>query len=209
MSLRSGALPWLTISMLTLSRASGAGAADDPCAGFKWNVREERAVFSQKAHSSAAGHDAASAPAVKTKTLYDLTLSPQESVKFIVPPGKKGLPDGAFAGLVHFRVPTTGAYRVALDQGFWIDVVSHQALIEATDFTGAHDCAAPRKIVQYNLPAGEDLVLQLSGATKDHVRVAVTPAPAGSAPVGVTSAGAPPPASASAASAPSAPAPAH
>ena len=181
MSLRSRALPWLTLSMLALGAADWATAADDPCAGFKWNVTEERAVFSQKAQSSAAGHDAASAPALKTKTLYDLSLSPEEGVKFVVPPGKKPLPDGAFAGLVHFRVSTTGAYRVALDQGLWIDVVSHQASIEATGFTGAHDCTAPRKIVQYNLPAGEDLMLQISGAKKNHVRVAVTPAPAASA----------------------------
>lgn len=181
MSLRSRALPWLILSMLALGGADWATGADDPCAGYKWNVTQERAVFSQKAHPGTAGHDAASAPALKTKTLYDLSLSPQESVKFIVPPGKKSLPDGAFAGLVHFRVPTGGAYRVALDQGFWIDIVSHQALIESTDFTGAHDCTAPRKIVQYNLPAGEDLVLQFSAATKDHVRVAVTPAPAASA----------------------------
>jgi hypothetical protein len=77
---------------------------------------------------------------------------------------------------VHFRVATAGAYRVSLDQGFWADIVSGQKLLESTDFTGAHGCSAPRKIVQYNLPAGEDLVLQLSGATKDHVRVALTPA---------------------------------
>ena len=176
MSLRT--LAWLTVSMLTLSGTTAAVAADDPCAAFKWNVTEERAVFSQKAQPTAAGRDAASAPAMKTKTLYELSLSPQEGVKFVVPPGKKGLPDGAFAGLVHFRVPTAGAYRVSLDQGFWIDIVSRQALIDSTDFTGAHDCKAPRKIVQYNLPANEDLVLQFSGAAKDTVRVAVTPAAA-------------------------------
>jgi hypothetical protein len=91
---------------------------------------------------------------------------------------KKALTDGAFAGLVHLRVATTGPYRISLDQGFWVDIVSHQKLVESTDFTGAHDCSAPRKIVQYNLPAGEDLVLQLSGAAKDRVRVALTAAPA-------------------------------
>ena len=178
MSLRSKALPWLTLSMLAVGSTTAALAADDPCAGYKWNVTEERAVFSQKPQSTAAGHDAASAPAMKTKTLYELSLSAQDGVKFVVPPGKKGLSDGAYAGLVHFRVPTAGAYRVSLDQGFWIDIVSHQALIDSTDFTGAHDCKAPRKIVQYNLPAGEDLVLQFSGAAKDKVLVAVTPAAA-------------------------------
>jgi hypothetical protein len=164
--------------MLALSGTTAAVAADDPCAGFKWNVTEERAVFSQKAQATAAGRDAASAPAMKTKTLYELSLAPQDGVKFALPPGKKGLPDGAFAGLVHFRVPITGAYRISLDQGFWIDIVSHQALIDSTDFAGAHDCKAPRKIVQYNLPGNEDLVLQLSGAAKDKVLVAVTPSAA-------------------------------
>jgi hypothetical protein len=181
MSLGSGASPWL--AGLVLSAAglitSIAHAADDPCSAFKWNVTEERAVFAQKPQSAVAGRDASSAPVVKTKTLYDLALAPQDSVKFVVPPGKKALPDGAFAGVLLFRVPSAGAYRVSLiNQGFWVDVVGHQQLIDSTDFTGAHDCSAPRKIVQYDLPAGEDLVLQLSGAAKDHVLVAVTPAAA-------------------------------
>lgn len=175
MSAQSTAMSLLAI-WLFVGGATTAAAADDPCTGFKWNVTEERAVFSQKPQSTAAGRDATSAPSMKPQTLYDLSLSPQDSVKFVVPPEKKRLPDGAFAGLVHFRVATAGAYRVSLDQGFWADIVSGQKLLESTDFTGAHGCSAPRKIVQYNLPAGEDLVLQLSGATKDHVRVALTPA---------------------------------
>jgi hypothetical protein len=171
------ALAWLTL-LTWVGCAATATAAEDPCAGFKWNVTEERAAFSQKAQSTAAGRDTTSAPSIKPKTLYELSLSPQDTVKFAAAPGKKMLPDGAFAGLVHFRVPTAGAYRVSLDQGFWVDIVGHQQLIDSTDFTGAHDCSAPRKIVQYNLPAGEDLVLQLSGAAKDRVRVALTAAPA-------------------------------
>jgi hypothetical protein len=165
--------------MLVCVSASPALAADDPCGAFKWNVTEERAVFSQKPEAATAGRDASSAPTLKTKTLYELSLAAQESVKFVAPPGKKGLPDGAFAGVVHLRIPKSGPYRVSLDQGFWVDIVGHNQLIESSDFTGAHACSAPRKIVQYNLPAGEDLVLQLSGATKGRVRVAITPAPAG------------------------------
>ncbi len=179
--LSSKTLPWLAAAWLSVTGTGVALAADDPCAAIKWNITDERAVFAQVARTEAAGHDAATAPAIKTKTLYELSLAPQDGVKFVVPPGKKALPDGAFAGLVHFRVPTSGAYRISLDQGFWVDIVSHQTLIESTDFTGAHDCNAPRKIVQYTLPAGEDLVLQLSGAAKDRVRVAVTPVAAAGA----------------------------
>ncbi len=174
--LRSSALSWLTVVML--AGATVATAADDPCSGFKWNVAREHALFSKAGEPITAGHDLASAPVMKVDQLYELTLSSQDGVKFVLPPGKKGLPDGAFAGLVHFQVPATGAYRVSLDQGFWIDVVGNQKLIESTDFTGSHTCPGPRKIVMYNLPAGQDLVLQLSAATKDHVRVTLTPAPA-------------------------------
>jgi hypothetical protein len=176
MTLRSRALSWLT--MWILSCATVAVAADDPCTGSKWDLKQERALFVGPAETITAGHDAASAPAMKTGKLYELSLAPQDSVKFVSPPGKKALPDGAFAGLVHLQVPAAGSYRISLDAGFWIDVVSHNAVIESTDFTGMSGCNAPRKIVLFNLPASDDLVLQLSGVPKDRVRVTLTPAPA-------------------------------
>ena len=180
MTLRSRALPWLTLplSMLLSSGATVAAAADDPCAGGKWDVTQEHALFLKAPEAVPAGHDLASAPVMKAQKMYELTLTPQSGVTFILPPAKKMLADGAFAGLVHMQVPTAGSYRVSLDQGFWIDVVGHQKLIESTDFTGSHSCDGPRKIVLFNLPAGQDLVLQLSGAAKDRVRVTLTPAPA-------------------------------
>lgn len=174
--LRSSALSVLTVLML--AGATVAAADDDPCSGFKWNVTQEHALFSKTPEPIKAGRDLASAPVMKADTLYELSLAPQDGVKFVLTPGKKGLPDGAFAGLVHLKVPAAGAYRVSLDQGFWVDVVGDQKLIESTDFTGSHTCSGPRKIVLYNLPAGQDLVLQLSGAAKDRVRVTLTPAPA-------------------------------
>ena len=174
MTLRSIALPWLTV--LLLGGGATVAAAADPCAGFKWDVTQEHALFSKTPESVAAGHDVASAPVMKAQQLYELALSPQDGVKFILPPAKKGLPDGAFAGLVHLKVPAAGPYRVSLDQGFWIDIVGDQKFVESTDFTGLSGCNAPRKIVVFNLPAGEDLVLQVSGASKDRVRVTVTSA---------------------------------
>jgi hypothetical protein len=176
MKLRTRALPWLTL--MVLSGGTVAAAADDPCTASKWNLTREHALFSEAAQSAAAGRDAASAPDMKAGRLYELSLSPQDGVKFVVPPGKKAPPDGAFAGLIRLQVPAAGTYRISLDQGFWIDVIDHQQIIEATDFAGLHGCAAPRKIVLYKLPAGKDLVLQLSGAAKDRVRVTLTPSSA-------------------------------
>src|SRR5258708_39915620 len=107
---------------------------------------------------------------MKSQQLYELGLSPQDGVKFILPPAKKGLPDGAFAGLVHLQVPAAGPYRVSLDQGFWIDVGGNQKFVESTDFTGVSGCNAPRTIVLFTLPPGADLVLQLSVSATTHVR---------------------------------------
>ena len=176
MTLRSRALPWLTALML--SGATTAMAADDPCTGFKWNITQEHALFTGAPESLTAGHDLASAPTMKAQTLYELALAPQDTVKFILPPGKRGLPDGAFAGVIHLHVPAAGSYRVSLDAGFWIDVVGDQKLIESSDFGGMSGCNTPRKVVIFNLPASNDLVLQISGAAKDRVRVTLTPGPA-------------------------------
>jgi hypothetical protein len=174
MSFRSRALSWLPVLILSGS-ATVAWAADDACTGFKWNITQEHALFTKAPEAVTAGHDLASAPTMKAQQLYELTLAPQDTVKFVAPPGKKSLADGAFAGVVHLKVPAAGSYRISLDAGFWIDVVSHQKLIDSTDFGGMHGCDAPRKVVIFNLPAGDDLVLQISQAAKDHVRVTLTP----------------------------------
>jgi hypothetical protein len=174
MTLRSRALPWLTVLILS-GGATATLAADDPCTGFKWDITQEHELFIKAPETVTAGHDLASAPTMKAQKLYELTLAPQNTVKFVLPPGKKGLPDGAFAGLVHLQVPAAASYRVSLDAGFWIDVVSNQKLIESTDFGGMSGCTTPRKVVIFNLPAGDDLVLHISGAAKNRVRVTLTP----------------------------------
>jgi hypothetical protein len=91
-------------------------------------------------------------------------------------PAKKALADGAYAGMVTLHIPVPGKYRVSLNEGFWIDVIADGKFAATDDFTGAHECRAPRKIVQYTLPAG-DLTLQFSNTNSANVRVTVTAAP--------------------------------
>jgi hypothetical protein len=110
--------------------------------------------------------------------MYELKLTPQPQVTFALPPGKTMLTDGAYAGLVTFRVTTAGAYRVAVDVPFWIDVVADGRLVATKDFQGAHGCDAPHKIVEYELAAAQPLVLQVSGSTNAVVRLTVTASPA-------------------------------
>jgi hypothetical protein len=145
---------------------------------FKWDVTQERALFAGTATPLTAGTDLKSAPSVLLNHFYALQLMPQDQVTFAAKPGKKTPSAGSKAGIVTFKVPASGSYRVAIDMPFWIDVVSSGALVAAKDFQGQHGCNAPHKIVEFELVGTRPFVLQLSNAAADSVRLAITAAPA-------------------------------
>jgi len=87
-------------------------AADDPCAGFRWDVRREHALFAAAAEGVSAGEIAQSAPGLALDKLYELTLAPRERVTFAASPGRKTPATSAFAGLARLRVTAPGDYRV-------------------------------------------------------------------------------------------------
>lgn len=161
----------------TLALLAGPVLAADPCDGFSWNVAHERAVFATSASPVTAATAPGVAPTLEPDHLYEVTLAPQDKVSFAMAPAKKALADGAFGGLLHLHVPVAGQYRVSMDNGFWIDVIADGKFAATDDFTGSHECHAPRKIVMYTLPAGSDLTLQFSGANSPTVRVTLTAAP--------------------------------
>jgi hypothetical protein len=167
----------IVIVLAITAAATQALAEDDPCAAFLWNVTQERALFGTKAELLAAGRDAASAPGMQVDRLYEWTLVPQEEVMFAAAPGKRMLTDGARAGLVRLQIAAAGTYRVSVDQPFWVDVVAGGKLLPSKDFRGAPGCQAPHKILEFVLPAHQDLLIQLSGAVNPHARLTVTRAP--------------------------------
>ena len=168
----------VALAVLALAGMVGQASADDACDHFAWDVTRVRAAFATPVTALAAATAPGTMPMLEPDRLYELTLAPQRQVAFVKPPDKKALPDGAFAGLVHLHVPAAGKYRVAMDNGFWIDVIAGGQFVATDDFTGNRECSAPRKMVQYLLPAGNDLVLQFSGASAPKVRVTLTAAPA-------------------------------
>jgi hypothetical protein len=159
-----------------LALGAGSAGADDAegCAHFNWDVSRELAVMKQPPQAIAAGKGADSTVQMQPERLYELKLVPQNAVTYAAAPGKPALDDSAHGGLVHFRVTTAGIYRVSLSTAHWIDVVADAQLVKSRDFQGAHGCERPHKIVEFELPAGKDLVLQVSGATAPSVLVAVT-----------------------------------
>jgi len=149
--------------------------AADACTAYKWDVSNEVRLFGSVPVELAAATAAPGAPAIAIGRLYALTLQPQESVHYAAPPSKKMLADGAFGGMLALRVEHAGQYRVAIDAGFWLDVVQDGKSLPAVDFNGQSQCAGPHKIVVYELPAGVDLQLQIAAATTGTARLSVTP----------------------------------
>jgi hypothetical protein len=177
--LRRGGLGWLVVAVVaTLARAllSAPVHAADPCDASTWNVSHERALFAMPPTAVTAATAAGPAPTLNLDKLYEVSLAPQDKVSFVLPPAKKVLADGAFAGIVTLHIPSAGKYRVSMSEGSWIDLISAGKFAATDDFTGMHECRAPRKIVQYALPAG-DLALQFSNTNSASVRVTVTAAP--------------------------------
>ena len=93
---------------------------------------------------------------------------------FAAGPAKLNGAPSSQAGLVRFRVKKAGRYRVSITSGHWVDVVDGAQLVPSVDFQGHVGCERPRKIVEYELPAGRDLTLQLSGSSDSPVVVAIT-----------------------------------
>jgi hypothetical protein len=164
--------------ILALPGLRATAWAADNCAGFKWDVTREHALFSGPSVALAAGKDTASAPTIGADRLYQFQLVPQGDVSFALAPGKKMLTDGAFAGLATLELKAPGYYRVSVDVPFWIDVVANGKLAATRDFQGQAGCDAPHKIVEFDLSDATHFVLQVSGATKATVRLTVTQAPA-------------------------------
>jgi hypothetical protein len=167
---------WAT---LTLSLAAGiASAQEDPCAKFSWNVDKERALFATAPQALAAGHDVASAPQLQSEKLYQLQLTADAQVTLALPPSRKpkNAADSSYGGLAHLSLKLPGNYRVSADQPVWIDIVDDGKMIDSADFQGRAGCLAPHKIIQYSLPAGRELLLQLSGGPSATVRLTITTA---------------------------------
>jgi hypothetical protein len=161
----------MLLSFAAATTASFAG--DDPCTGFRWDIQHEHALFATAPESVSLGKDVGSSPTLMVDKLYELALAPQGQVTFAASPGKKGPVDGASAGLARLKLPAAGDYRVSLDRGFWVDLVTDHSLVSATDFQGRPGCDAPHKIVVYSLREAYDVVLQLSGAGS-RVRLTIT-----------------------------------
>jgi hypothetical protein len=173
---RFNSLSFALVIVLMALPFADAGAADaDPCAHFKWDVSRELAVMRKTPQSiTAALKPGADVPQLKVGVLYALTLADQSGVTFVAQPAKSHSDRAARAGLARFRVDAAGHYRISITSGHWLDVIDAGQAVNSLDFQGHTGCERPRKIVEYELPEGRDLTLQLSGSADAQVLIAIT-----------------------------------
>lgn len=173
----------LILSALLMAPAAVAGqapAAADPlspgCDTFSWDVSNELATLQSPSTAGVAGKGGDAAEArIELGRRYDVQLHPQSEVTLAARPHKPMLDDAATAGLLTFSVPEDGRYRVAITTGHWIDVVDAGEVVASEDFQGRRGCPLVHKIVQFELAAGRDLVLQFAGGSVAEAGVTITP----------------------------------
>ena len=111
------------------------------------------------------------ADAIDPGKATELTLQSIAGVTFPLAPERKPA-DGTFGGVYHVAIATAGTYRVALQNGAWIDLVRDgKSLTSIAHMEGA-PCSGIRKIVDFALQPGT-YTLQLSGAKVARIRALI------------------------------------
>lgn len=170
----------LLLSVLLASPAIFAGdaAADAAlpagCEAFARDVSGELAAMGTPSPAVTAGGSGREAVRIAAGRRHDVGLRPLGEVALAAEPGK-AMPAGAMAGLLVFQVPADGRYRVSLGTAHWVDVVDGGRVLASLDHEGQRGCPLLRKVVEFELPGGRDLVLQLVGGAGAATAVLVTP----------------------------------
>jgi hypothetical protein len=107
---------------------------------------------------------------------YAINLIAQDQLHFRVKPGRAPRTATPRGGVFEFEVPARGRYRVSITSRHWIDILDGEAAIPSLEHYGP-GCELVHKIVEFELPAGRPLTLQLSGQDDAIIGLAITVAP--------------------------------
>ena len=145
------------------------------CTTFTWNLTREFTAMKSPASLLAAAADPAIDPVrLREGQHVTATLVPQGSVTFAAPPARQRKSDNATAGLLFFKSGAAGHYRISLTSHHWIDVLDDRKSIGSLSHEGRSGCEFIHKVVEFELPANRELVIQLSGDDAATVGVVVT-----------------------------------
>ena len=116
----------------------------------------------------AARTEIASLPLIEAGQVYDATLNPAGNVMYAVEPGKL-VNASAFGGMFRVRMGVAAKAGIALSGPTWVDGAHDGKALVSTGHGHGPACSTIRKIVWFDLPAGETII-QLTGAVEPSVR---------------------------------------
>ena len=99
-----------------------------------------------------------------------------ETLRFVAKTGRASELPSLRGGVFQFAVPVAGRYRVSISSRHWIDVVDVSTVIDSVDHFGP-GCELVHKVVEFDLPTGRPLTLQLSGHDDAIVGLVITASP--------------------------------
>lgn len=155
---------------------AAASRADDvsvACQSAGWDMTPELKAYAGDSSRVAAGGATWNTPVLWADTLYAVALRPQSDVHFVQESPNAPRAAASMAGLARFTVLTGGRYRVTVDTALWIDAVDATGIVAPSGYITWHECPLFRKSVDYQLQAGQTVVLQFSGATASLAKVTV------------------------------------
>jgi len=155
--------------------ASGHSPAADGCGGTEAaEYSRELQVMRATAVTLAAPLSASdSPPRLELERRYAISLLEQTQVSFRAGPARAARGANSRGGVFNFVTGLPGKYRITLTSRHWVDVIDGTVAVESVGHFGP-GCALAHKIVEFELPGGREMTLQVSGREDAIVGIAIT-----------------------------------
>jgi hypothetical protein len=138
------------------------------CDQLSWSVARERAWF----NDAKLTHRTSGARLRKIDRAVELGLEPTKKVEFFLPPERTPKPHSFGGEVTFFGVPKPGLYQVTLSDKARIDVFENGARLKSAAYTSANNCPDVRTSVRFALAPGDLVLVELTNAAKNSIKVA-------------------------------------
>ena len=159
-------------------------AAAAGCEAYTWDVQKELALLGKPPETIRANENVQQAAMpLQLDQPYRLLLQPQDTVGFVVPPGREARDAAPWGGIAYFHVQESGRYRIGLDTEHWIDLIDAGSrpidpaaarVIPSVAHQEQDGCKPLHKLVAFELEGGKTYRMHFSGNQAEQVHVLVT-----------------------------------
>lgn len=166
-----------TFAILIAARAAAHDPPMDGCSASSVDVSRELALMRSPAIPvTAVPAEGPKMPVLVVDKHYAISLIAQENVEFRVKPANAARKKSPRGGILRLEVPSAGRYRISITSRHWIDVLDGESPVASMAHQGP-ECEVLHKVVEFDLPKGRPLTLQLSGRDDAIVGLAITASP--------------------------------